>query len=106
METGPDSSIIPVMIWDLWNGLESGLFFNPLCSKEETVPYKLHVFKAVKEAKFIEVNCPPIGQALDRRSLLQFPNLTCLRLSGNLVHLEALAELKKQRLQQKHTKPV
>lgn len=72
-----------------------GLFFNPLCSKEETVPYKLPVFEAFKDTKFIEVNCHPIGQALDCRSLLQFPDLTCLRLSGNLVHLEALAELKK-----------
>lgn len=71
------------------------LSFRPLCSQEGTEPYKLPVFKAIKEAKFIDVGCPPIGQALDCRSLLQFPNLTVLLLSGNLVHLEALAELKK-----------
>ena len=47
------------------------------------------------ECTFIDVACLPIGQALDCRSLLQFPELTGLHLSGSLVHLESLAKLKK-----------
>jgi hypothetical protein len=69
------------------------LYFTPLFSRTETQLYQLPVYKQLENATLIEVSGSPIGQPFDCKSLLQFSNLTSLNLSGNLVCLEALAEL-------------
>ncbi|MCL1992224.1 MAG: hypothetical protein FWG66_04685 [Spirochaetes bacterium] len=70
------------------------LNFTPLVSKTETQPYKLPAYKALEKAESVKVNVKPVGQAFDCESLLQFPGLKTLDLSGNLTNLEALAKLK------------
>ena len=52
------------------------------------------IYKSLEKTTSVEISGSPIGQAFDCKSLLQFSNLTSLNLSGNLVNLEALAELK------------
>lgn len=70
------------------------LCLSPLCSKTETRPYRLPVYKSLEKATSVDISVSPNGQAFDCESLLQFSNLTTLDLSGNLANLEALAELK------------
>lgn len=70
------------------------LYFSPLCSQNKTLPYQLPVFKALENAASVNINNSPIGQAFDCKSLLQFQNLKALSLTGNLIHLDVLAELK------------
>jgi len=70
------------------------LNFSPLCEKAETRLYQLPVYRPFEKATSIQVEVSPIGQAFDCISLLQFPNLSELRLNGNLANLEVLAELK------------
>lgn len=68
--------------------------FVPLLSQTETSPYKLPVYKAIEDAKWIGIKGEPLGQPFDCTSLLQFPNLLSISLSGSLANLEALTELK------------
>jgi len=70
------------------------LRFSPLCSQTETKLYQLPVYGPFEKATSIQVEVSPIGQAFDCTSLLQFPDLSELGLTGNLAHLEVLAELK------------
>lgn len=69
------------------------LYFSPHCSQKEIAPYQLPVFKALKDVTSVAMDNSPAGQAFDCESLLQFQNITALSLTGNLIHLEVLAEL-------------
>ncbi len=69
------------------------LYFAPAMSKAGAEPYRLPVYEALRSAVSVEISVPVVGQAFDCRSLLQFPALTALTLSGNVTGLEALAEL-------------
>ena len=70
------------------------LSFAPFFSKIDPKPYQLPIYKSLEKTTSVEISSSPIGQAFDCKSILQFSNLTSLNLSGNLVNLEALAELK------------
>ncbi|MGJ1391001.1 hypothetical protein ACR78F_11525 [Sphingobacterium spiritivorum] len=70
------------------------LHFSPDTAKKEIVSYKLPVFRNFEQVPHIDVNVPPVGQAFDCKSLLQFTNLKSLSLSGNLTNLHELKELK------------
>jgi hypothetical protein len=70
------------------------LHFRPLCSDSKTQTHYLPVYKAIEKATHASVSVPPIGQAFDCESLLQFSDLTDLQLRGNLTNIQALAELK------------
>lgn len=70
------------------------LYFNPACSKKGTSAYNLPEYILLKNTKGINITVEPIGQAFNCESLLQFPNLKNLNLSGNLANFDALKELK------------
>ena len=70
------------------------LIFAPLLSQVEARPYQLPVYNSLEKATYVDIKGLPVGQAFDCKSLLQFPNLTSLNLSGNMANLETLAELK------------
>lgn len=56
---------------------------------------QLPVFKALAQAKFVDIHNSPQKAAFDCASLLQFQNLVSLDLWGNMTGLGALADLKK-----------
>ena len=70
------------------------LQFTPLCSDSKSQTLRLPVYKTIEKVTHVSVGVPPIGHAFDCESLLQFPDLNDLTLSGNLTNLQALAELK------------
>ncbi|MBM2621965.1 hypothetical protein JIG36_41335 [Actinoplanes sp. LDG1-06] len=57
-------------------------------------PYALPPLPTLAGATSLAVSVPPLRQPFDCASLLQFPGLTRVELSGSLVGLEALTELK------------
>ena len=71
------------------------LSFTPTLSKDETTAYQLPIYENLTEAKHLDISGGVIGQAFDCESVLQFPNLTSLSLSGNLTNLSCLAKLDK-----------
>lgn len=69
------------------------LTFHPDCPKEKSA-YQLPVYKTLSQATYIVINHSPEKTAFDCESLLQFPDLKVLELSGNMTNLSALAQLK------------
>lgn len=64
-------------------------------SNKSLSPYQLPVFNDLAEITLLDVAVDPLGQVLDCASLLQFPNLKSLNLTGNISNVNRLAELKK-----------
>lgn len=63
------------------------------CPQTENVSYQLPAYKVLERATSVDINNSPIGTAFDCTSLLQFPNLINLNLTGNMINLSALAKL-------------
>jgi len=59
-----------------------------------TRPYELPKYPSLIKATAIDIHVAVIGQPFDCTCLLQFPELTHLNLSGNMINLNKLAELK------------
>ena len=59
------------------------------------LPYRLPAFKSLGKITWLDVIVEPLGQALDCESLLQFPNLQGLNLTGNLSNVASLNKLEK-----------
>jgi hypothetical protein len=78
-----------------------GLYFYPdTRASRHAEPLSLPTLPSLCEATSVYVGVTPLRQPLDCASLLQFPNLTEVRLVGQLANLDALAELPHvQRLQ-------
>lgn len=57
--------------------------------------YQLPEYKCFKNAKELLIEVDPNGAPFDCSSILQFPELELLHLSGNMTNLNALKELKK-----------
>lgn len=55
--------------------------------------YRLPQFKTLKEITSLDVKVEPLGQAFDCESLLQFPGLLHLNLTGNITNVHCLAKL-------------
>lgn len=72
----------------------TGAVFEHFVPQEGTDAYRLPVFDALRGALYISIGNEPMGQPFDCDSLLQFPELTCLSLWGNVTNLAALARLK------------
>ncbi len=72
----------------------TGAAFERFVPQEGADAYRLPVFEALKGALYISIGNEPMGQPFDCGSLLQFSELTCLSLWGNVTNLEALARLK------------
>lgn len=70
------------------------LYFHPILSKRNLLPYSLPEFKLLHNATSIDITVEPIGQAFNCESLLQFPHIKNLNLSGNFTNWEALKNLK------------
>lgn len=71
------------------------LEFHPATLKKAAQAYKLPHLSALSDATFLDLTISPTGQAFDCESLLQFRNLTNLRVSGNLANLPTLEKLEK-----------
>ncbi|MCH5714792.1 hypothetical protein [Niabella hibiscisoli] len=71
------------------------LKLNPdtLHSRSAT-PYQLPVFASLAKINALDITVAPLGQAFDCESLLQFPHLASLNLSGNIVNTHCLKELR------------
>ncbi|GAB2843281.1 hypothetical protein GCM10027176_53680 [Actinoallomurus bryophytorum] len=70
------------------------LYFYPDTStSRDAAPSELPPLPALGEATSVYVGVKPLRQPFDCASLLQFPQLTMVRLSGRLTNLKALAEL-------------
>lgn len=69
------------------------VIFTPTISKKETSCYLLPSY-GLNGVVSIDINNSPVGQPFDCKSLLQYRNIEHLNLSGNLINLEALTELK------------
>lgn len=69
--------------------------FSPEIVDESKSSYQLPEFPALKEIESIDISMKPIGQPFDCQSLLQFPNLESVSLSGNLTNLSQLKKLVK-----------
>ncbi len=70
------------------------LGFSPRTSAATGIPVALPVMPAVAAATTVAVHVPPLRQPFDCASLLQFPDLRHLELSGSLTNLQALAEFR------------
>lgn len=65
----------------------TGAVFEHFVPQEGTDAYRLPVFDALRGALYISIGNEPMGQPFDCDSLLQFPELTCLSLWGNVTQL-------------------
>ncbi len=68
--------------------------FRPHTTKDIKKPYQLPNFDSLKASSNISVSVDPLGQPLDCKSLLQFDFIKHLSLSGNLINLDELTELR------------
>ena len=67
----------------------------PTTKKGKTdLPYKLPVLKSLDTITSLAITIEPLGQAFDCESLLQFPNLKNLNLSGNITNVSCLKDFK------------
>ncbi len=70
------------------------LVVNPVTFKTKSAtPYQLPLFKSLATIKSLDIIVEPLGQAFDCKSLLQFPQLTSLNLTGNITNTYCLKEL-------------
>jgi len=74
---------------------------NPLIRIAPTIeksksqlPYKLPILKSLETITALDIMIEPLGQPFDCKSLLQFPNLKSLNLSGNITNVSYLKDLK------------
>lgn len=69
------------------------LYFAPTLPQKASQPYQLPYFNTLQKAAHVEFLNSPGCQALDCNSLLQFSDLICLNLAGDLAHLDMLSKL-------------
>lgn len=62
--------------------------------KQSATPYKLPNFNALRTITSLDITVEPLGQAFDCESLLQFPELKTLNLTGNIANANCLEGLK------------
>ncbi|MGN7785082.1 hypothetical protein ACTJIJ_11165 [Niabella sp. 22666] len=70
------------------------LIINPVTLKTKSAtPYQLPLFKSLATIKSLDIIVERLGQAFDCKSLLQFPQVTSLNLTGNMTNTYCLKEL-------------
>ncbi len=71
------------------------LRINPDTLQSRSVtPYQLPVFTSLARISDLDIIVAPLGQAFDCESLLQFPHLTNLNVSGNIINTHCLKEFR------------
>jgi hypothetical protein len=71
------------------------LYFTPTPAERGTPAIRLPVFGALREAESVDISVASAGPAFDCESLLQFPGLANLNLSGCLANLACLRKFEK-----------
>lgn len=65
----------------------------PKTKKDQSeIPYKLPTLKSLETITSLDITVEPLGQPFDCESLLQFPNLKILNLTGNITNTNCLSE--------------
>ncbi len=70
------------------------LWVFPIYEKKEML-YRLPTFKSLKNIKEIHIHVSALDDPFDCSSLLQFPNLESLYLSGNVININSIKKFKK-----------
>lgn len=77
------------------NNANPSIRINPTTQNGKTeLPYKLPFLKKLGTITSLDITIEPLGQAFDCESLLQFPNLINLNLSGNVTNTSCLKDFK------------
>lgn len=61
-------------------------------NRKTALAYKLPLLKNLETITSLDITVAPIGQPLDCKSLLQFPNLKNLNVTGNINHVNVLSD--------------
>ena len=70
------------------------LYLTPTPLEDNTRSYTIPHFEKLSKATLVEINSSVVGSAFDCASLLQFQNIKNLNLTGRLINLEALSQLR------------
>lgn len=62
-------------------------------NRKTALAYKLPPLKNLETITSLDITMAPLGQPLDCESLLQFPNLKNLNVTGNMIHVDVLSDL-------------
>ncbi|MCP1994612.1 hypothetical protein [Flavobacterium sp. HSC-61S13] len=62
-------------------------------NRKTALAYKLPPLKNLETITSLDITVAPLGQPLDCESLLQFPNLKNLNVTGNMIHGDVLSDL-------------
>lgn len=62
-------------------------------NRKTALAYKLPPLKNLETITSLDITVAPLGQPLDCESLLQFPNLKNLNVTGNMIHVDVLSDL-------------
>ncbi|WP_019973932.1 hypothetical protein [Empedobacter brevis] len=71
------------------------VIINPQTKKEKSaLPYQLPHLKSLARITSLDIAVEPLAQAFDCQSLLQFPHLKNLNITGNMANVACLSKLK------------